>query len=121
MQVRRGSSASTRRQACRRQAWRAHERASERASSLARWLAGEPGFSWKQLWRRRPQRDAAGHQAPAGSPSPGAGRESSVRAAGLPAWMLEQGGLPCGGELVFGGIFFTEEPSLSVAPVRAGE
>ena len=81
---------------------------------------GGPGFRWKQLWGRRPQRDAAGHQAPA-SRSQDTWGNSSVRAAGLPAWMLEQGGLPCGGELVFGGIFFTGEPSLSVAPVRTGE
>ena len=76
---------------------------------------GEPGFSWKQLWRRKPQPNAAGHQAPAASHSQGASGDSSVRAAGLPAWMLEQGGLPCGGELVFGGIFFTDSPSISVA------
>ena len=76
----------------------------------------EPGYSWKQFWRRRPQPGDAGLQVPAGSRSQGACGDSSVRAAGLPAWMLEQGGLPCGGELVFGGIFFTGEPSISVAP-----
>lgn len=76
---------------------------------------GEPGFSWKQLWGRRPRPDAAGLQAPAASCSQGACGDSSVRAAGLPAWMLEQGGLPSGGELVFGGIFFTDSPSISVA------
>ena len=79
-------------------------------------LQGEPGFSWKQLWRRRPQPGAAGHQAPAASHSQGASGDSSMRAAGLPAWMLEQGGLPCGGELVFGGIFYMDQPSINVAP-----
>lgn len=83
---------------------------------------GGPGFSWKQLWRRRQQRSAAGRQAPAGSRGAeaavhGACGGAGMQAAGLPGWMLEQGGLPPGGELVFGGIFFTDAPSMHVAPV----
>ena len=86
---------------------------------------GEPGFSWKQLWGRGPQRDTAGLQASAGcqqeAAARGACRDSGMQAAGLPAWMLEQGGLPCGGQLVFGGIFLTDAPSISVAAVYVWE
>ena len=36
---------------------------------------------------------------------------------GLPAWMVEAGGLQPDGQLVFGGIFLTEAPHITAVPV----
>ena len=45
--------------------------------------------------------------------APAAGQRSF----GLPAWLVEAGGLQSDGQLVFGGIFFTEAPHITAAPV----
>lgn len=68
------------------------------------------------LWNVREASAAVGA---AGEESWEVVREPAVgqRVFGLPAWMVEAGGLQPDGQLVFGGIFLTEAPHISASPV----
>ena len=68
------------------------------------------------LWNVREKSAAAGA---AGEGSWEVVGEAAVseRRFGLPVWLVEAGGLQPDGQLVFGGIFFTKAPHITVVPV----